>query len=82
MEIKVINCRYSCPFFGFEEKMMICKHPYWNDKRPYENLIIEHNDKIPEKCPLRKENLTIVYKLDKNENYIRRNKIKKRTYSY
>ena len=46
---------------------MNCGHPYWNDKGAYESMIINtsnsSNGKIPEKCPLRKESLEIVYKL-------------------
>ena len=47
---------------------MQCNHPYWKDKGAYENMIItqvnSRDGKIPEKCPLKNEQLTIVYKLD------------------
>jgi hypothetical protein len=47
---------------------MQCNHPYWKDKGAYENMIITQDNsrdgKIPKKCPLKNEQLTIIYKLD------------------
>jgi hypothetical protein len=69
MEIKinVIGCYHSCPFFGTSMDGMECHHPYWKDKESYAGTIITQDNsrdcKIPEKCPLRTEELTITYKL-------------------
>ena len=67
-EIKITQCYQSCPFFGKSMDGMECKHPYWEDKNPYENMIITQNNSMdgqfPEKCPLKKEDLNILYKLD------------------
>lgn len=61
--IKIKGCYYMCPFFGVSEDGMECRHPYFKDKKPYENMIISQdnskNGKIPEKCPFRKNDLTI-----------------------
>ena len=70
--IEIKECR-SCPLFGSQSQEMYCGHPFWENKG-YENMIItqdniygDRNGKvsIPEKCPLRKEYLTIYYKLVK-----------------
>ena len=69
MEItkNITDCYHSCSFFGTGMDGMRCEHPYWKDKSAYDNMIItqdnSRNGKIPEKCPLRKEELTITYKL-------------------
>ena len=67
-EIKITGCYHSCSFFGNSMDGMQCNHPYWKDKGAYENMIItqvnSRDGKIPEKCPLKNEQLTIVYKLD------------------
>ena len=67
-EIKIKECYHSCPFFGTSMDGMECKHPYWKDKGAYENMIITQDNSrdgnIPEKCPLKNGQLTIVYKLD------------------
>ena len=66
-EIKITECYHSCPFFGNSMDGMQCNHSYWEDRDAYENMIItqynSRNGNIPEKCPLRNEQLTIVYKL-------------------
>ena len=68
-EIVIRSCYHSCPFFGVSSDGMECKHPYWDKKGAYENMIITHenskNGKIPEKCPLKLEKLTFVYELEK-----------------
>lgn len=66
-EKKIKQCFHSCPFFGNSMDGMQCNHPYWDDKEPYDNMIITQDNsrdgKIPEKCPLKKSDLTINYKL-------------------
>ena len=66
-EIKIKECYRSCPFYGYSMDGMECNHPYWQNKGAYENMIITHNNstngKIPEKCPLRKSELTTIYKV-------------------
>ena len=66
--VKEINkCYHSCPFWANSMDGMFCNHPYWDDKEAWSNMFISQdnsrNGKIPEKCPLRKEELTINYKL-------------------
>ena len=54
------ECIHHCPFFGSSMDGMECHHPYFDDlENPYDCMIITQNDygKIPEKCPLRKEDL-------------------------
>lgn len=67
-EIKITGCYHSCSFYGNSMDGMQCNHPYWEDKGAYVNMIITQDNSrdgnIPEKCPLRNEQLTIVYKLD------------------
>lgn len=60
-EIKIKQC-YQCPFRGSTMDGAICGHPYWKDKGAYDNIIITHEG-IPESCPLKKENLNVVYSL-------------------
>jgi len=66
-EEKISQCYQSCPFFGVSMDGMFCKHPYWEGKDAYANMIITQdnskNGDIPEKCPLKKSDLTIKYKL-------------------
>lgn len=67
-EEKIKDCFHSCPFFGNSMDGMECNHPYWKDKGAYENMIITRNNNdgnVPEKCPLRDEQLIITYKLEK-----------------
>jgi len=56
-EEMVIGCYHSCYFFGTSMDGMYCKHPYFEDKGAYENMIISQNNSkdgnIPKKCPLR-----------------------------
>ena len=64
----VDKCFHGCWFFNVSMDGMECNHPYWRDKKPYENMIITQGNsrdgKIPEKCPLRNENLITIYKLN------------------
>lgn len=66
-EVEVTRCYNGCPFFGNSMDGMQCNHPYWKDKGAYANMIITQcntkNGRIPDKCPLRKEQLTIDYKI-------------------
>lgn len=66
-EIKVTRCKNVCPFYGNSMDGMECNHPHWEGKGAYENMIITQTNSIggniPEKCPLREDKLTIVYKL-------------------
>lgn len=67
MEIIIDKCRNRCPFYSSNMDGMFCGHPYWDDKKPYDNMIITQSNsvdgKIPLKCPLRIEELNIKYKL-------------------
>ena len=70
-EVIVKQCYHSCPFFGGHPEMECC-HPYWEDKGPYDNMIIRHDNsigRVPDKCPLRLEEITTIrtVKLDKNQ---------------
>jgi len=66
-EIK--QCYRSCPFWGNTMDGMECKHPHWDDKSGYANMIITQSNsrdgKVPYQCPLRIESITITYKLKK-----------------
>lgn len=70
-EIKITRCYRSCPFFGNSMDGMQCNHPYWEGKGAYANMIITHDNSrdgnIPEKCPLKTEQLTSVYKLTRKQ---------------
>jgi len=70
--ITVDNCRF-CDFFGNSMDGMECRHPYFEKKAPYKNMIITQdniqNNNTPEKCPLRGDPLTIVYQLSEKEYY-------------
>lgn len=66
--ISIINgCRHICPFWANSMDGMYCNHPYWDDKPAYDSMIISQDNSndgnIPNECPLRKEDLTINYKL-------------------
>jgi len=67
IENKIKRCWESCWFYGITMDGMQCNHPYWKDKGSYDNMIITHensrNGNIPEKCPLRQEELVVTYKL-------------------
>ena len=65
-EITISEYFHNCPFFNVDMDGMSCIHPYWEDKEPYENMIItQDNSKglIPEECPLQQEELILTYKL-------------------
>lgn len=70
-QIEISQCYHSCPFFKTTNQEMYCNHPFFEDKPVYENCIITQdnskNGKVPEECPLRKEQLTINYKLKNYE---------------
>jgi len=66
---KIINnCYNNCIFFGKNMEGMECRHPYFETQPAYSGMIITSdnaiNGEIPVECPLRKEELTIVYKLE------------------
>jgi hypothetical protein len=67
IETKINGCYHICVFFKTSMDGMECGHPYWKDKGAYENMIITQSNsrdgKIPEKCPLRNEELKIGYKI-------------------
>jgi len=70
---KITKCYHSCPFFASPPMDgMECNHPYWESKGAFDNMIITQSNsrdgKIPEKCPLRKEQLTVEYVLVMNKN--------------
>ena len=54
----VKGCYHQCTFFGTDMDGMQCVHPYFDDKGPYDNMIITQDNSrdgnIPEECPLRK----------------------------
>jgi len=67
-EKKISGCYHMCPFFATDADGMKCGHPYWIGKRSFDNMIITQQNsrygKIPEKCPLRDDELIITYTLD------------------
>lgn len=67
-DVKITGCYNSCWFFGVSMDGMQCNHPYFKDKGSYENMIITQDNSrcgnIPDKCPLKNDELIIVYKLD------------------
>lgn len=71
--VKEITSCKDCPFFKTEEKMMVCGHPYWDQfDDPWKRLHISQDDyyinnKAPDECPLRNEDLTIDYKFKTTE---------------
>lgn len=64
--VEVINIKacVTCRFKSTSMDGMECSHPYWDDKGAYENMIISHDIKVSEKCPLRDYPLTIKYRLE------------------
>lgn len=68
--IEIKECGHGCPFFGNSMDGMQCDHPYWIGKDAYANMIINQDNiyggRVPEKCPLKSEDLTIHFKLNKN----------------
>jgi len=68
MDIKkeITSCFHNCTFHNKSMDGMECGHPYFKDKGAYENMIITQENsmnKIPEKCPLKQEQLVITYEL-------------------
>ena len=65
--VKITGCCPRCPFYEVSMGEMGCAHPHWDDKGAYDNMIITQDNsrggKIPEKCPLRVESLTVKYRL-------------------
>ena len=66
-QIKIKQCYIHCPFYHSSMDGMECTHPYWDDKGPYDNMIITQKNskdgKFPEECPLKIEPLDIHYSL-------------------
>jgi len=62
--IQVIRCR-TCPFFTVSMDGMECGNPYFKFMGAYSNMIIDQSnvENIPEKCPLRTENVVTVVQL-------------------
>ena len=59
----VEECFHRCHFFNTDVDGMKCNHPYFEDKKPYENMIITQNNshgRVPDECPLRKESVEVV----------------------
>lgn len=72
--LEIHSCGHQCVFYTNTMDGMQCDHPYWADKNnwgengAYSNMIITqdhiHEDgKMPKECPLRKEDLTLHFKL-------------------
>ncbi len=63
----VETCYHHCKFFGSNADGMKCCHPYFDDKDPYESMIITQENSrggnIPEKCPLRQGSTEIVLRI-------------------
>ena len=70
-EIQVVGCFHSCPFFGSTMDGMVCNHYYWKDKEAFSEMIITNDNSkdgnIPEKCPLKIEQIEVTYKLKYNK---------------
>jgi len=65
-EQTVNGCYHECHFFGTDMDGMKCCHPYFDNKDPYEKMIITQQnsrDCIPEKCPLRNGGTEIVMRI-------------------
>lgn len=62
--VEITACKHWCPFFGISMDGMECNHPYFDEAEAYANMIINHDGDIPKECPLRKEPLEILYKLN------------------
>ena len=63
IKIKISKCINSCPFYFNSMDGMECTHPSMLELGAYNNMIITHGIDIPEKCPLRKEDLIVKYEL-------------------
>ena len=66
-QITIKECYHRCPFFQTTMDGMECGHPFWKDKGAYDNMIITHENskgRVPDKCPLLKEALTVTYELN------------------
>ena len=63
----VKGCYHECTFFSTDADGMKCKHPFFDDKDAYENMIITQQNSrdgsIPEKCPLRIEDVEIINRI-------------------
>lgn len=54
------SCINRCPFYATSMDGMECSHPFWDDKKAYDNMIIRHGGPdIPDECPLKKEDVVI-----------------------
>jgi len=59
----VKSCYNECDFFRSTNDGMSCNHPHFKNCSPYSNMIISQQNsrgKLPEKCPLRQEELQII----------------------
>lgn len=60
--VEIDRCYHTCPYFTLEGgpgPIMVCSHPFWNDKDAYAGCIISHpecDDGFPSLCPLFKDN--------------------------
>ena len=70
--VKIINkttkgCFHSCHFFDKGGQLMRCKHPFFDDKDYFDAMIINQDNsrdgKIPEKCPLREDEVELITKV-------------------
>ena len=64
--IEISNCYYNCPLWGDTMDGMACTHPYWKTQGAWDNMIITQQnskDRVPDKCPLRKEELITILRL-------------------
>ena len=61
-EIIVDGCIHRCPLFKLEWGVMVCTHPYFDDKPSYENYIITSDigHSFPKECPLKREKETVL----------------------
>jgi|AntAceMinimDraft_18_1070375.scaffolds.fasta_scaffold04883_5 hypothetical protein len=59
--VTITKCFHECPYFSTEggpSPIMVCNHPYFDDKEPYDNCIIHHpqcDTGFPDDCPLLRE---------------------------
>ena len=59
--VTIDKCYHTCPYFtteGGPGPVMVCNHPYFDDKESYDNYIISHpkcDTGFPDKCPLLKK---------------------------
>ncbi len=66
-QVTIKECYHRCPLFQTTMDGMECGHPLWKDKGAYDNMIITHENskgRVPDKCPLLKEELTVTYELN------------------